>query len=306
MNSKIFTAIIIFVIITVIPTAYGQLTLGSEAKHELIEVKINSDGEISVKHIVKPSSMGSTLFLFENINEEEKLTNLVGTNEDGKEKQLGVIDDGLGNKSIFILPSRQNTTVEYNLQNLSLNENLFSTEISYREKFSVIFDESIDSIFVNNNIIFLDNKKGITIHGGGNTNIKFYENQSKIIKEVIWEENKFDVEIITDSPIESFNFSQPEKSISFEINDKNKFVTVTMSEELLWGPYLVLLDDEKIYFSKSIRDDNIISLTFKPESTGQITIIGTTVIPEFSMFIPLIMGFMIILMVPLMRKFTLR
>ena len=306
MNSKIFTAIIIFVIITVIPTAYGQLTLGSEAKHELIEVKINSDGEISVKHIVKPSSMGSTLFLFENINEEEKLTNLIGTNEDGEEKQLGVIDDGLGNKSIFILPSRQNTTVEYNLQNLSLNENLFSTEISYREKFSVIFDESIDSIFVNNNIIFLDNKKGITIHGGGNANIKFYENQSKIIKEVIWEENKFDVEIITDSPIESFNFSQPEKSISFEINDKNKFVTVTMSEELLWGPYLVLLDDEKIYFSKSIRDDNIISLTFKPESTGQITIIGTTVIPEFSMFIPLIMGFMIILMVPLMRKFTLR
>lgn len=306
MNSKIFTAIIIFVIITVIPTAYGQLTLGSEAKHELIEVKINSDGEISVKHIVKPSSMGSTLFLFENINEEEKLTNLVGTNEDGKEKQLGVIDDGLGNKSIFILPSRQNTTVEYNLQNLSLNENLFSTEISYREKFSIIFDESIDSIFVNNNIIFLDNKKGITIHGGGSANIKFYENQSKIIKEVIWEENKFDVEIITDSPIESFNFSQPDKSISFEINDKNKFVTVTMSEELLWGPYLVLLDDEKIYFSKSIRDENIISLTFKPESTGQITIIGTTVIPEFSMFIPLIMGFMIILMVPIMRKFTLR
>ena len=35
-------------------------------------------------------------------------------------------------------------------------------------------------------------------------------------------------------------------------------------------------------------------------------IIGTTVIPEFSMFIPLIMGFMIILMVPMMRKFTLR
>ena len=79
-----------------------------------------------------------------------------------------------------------------------------------------------------------------------------------------------------------------------------------MSEELLGGPYVTILDDEKIYHSKFIRDDNIISLTFKPESTGQITIIGTTVIPEFSMFIPLIMGFMIILMVPLMRKFTLR
>ena len=44
----------------------------------------------------------------------------------------------------------------------------------------------------------------------------------------------------------------------------------------------------------------------KPESTGEITIIGTTVIPEFSMFIPLIMGFLIILTVPAMKKFSLR
>ena len=44
----------------------------------------------------------------------------------------------------------------------------------------------------------------------------------------------------------------------------------------------------------------------KPETTGQVTIIGTTVIPEFSMFIPLIMGFLIILTVPAMRKFSLR
>jgi len=46
-------------------------------------------------------------------------------------------------------------------------------------------------------------------------------------------------------------------------------------------------------------------LNLKPEAPGQVTIIGTTVIPEFSMFIPLIMGFMIILTVPLMRKFSL-
>ena len=79
-----------------------------------------------------------------------------------------------------------------------------------------------------------------------------------------------------------------------------------MSEELLGGPYVTLLNDEQIKYSKFIRDGNIVSLNLKPEMPGQITIIGTTVIPEFSMFIPLIMGFMIILMVPMMRKFTLR
>ena len=79
-----------------------------------------------------------------------------------------------------------------------------------------------------------------------------------------------------------------------------------MSEELLGGPYVTLLNDEKIEYSKYVRNGNIVSLNLNPETPGQITIIGTTVIPEFSMFIPLIMGFMIILTVPLMRKFTLR
>ena len=303
MNQKIISAIIIFVLITVIPTVYGQLTLGGEAKQELIEVKVNLDGEISVKHVVSPSNTGSTLFLFKNAIIPEK--NLVGKNEMGNEIQLGIIDDGLGNQSIFVLPSKQNTIVEYNLNKMSLNDNLFNAEISYDEKFSMIFDESIDLIFVNSNPIILDNKKGISISGGGNAKIEFYENELKIIKEAIWEENKFDVEIITDLEIESFNFNQPEKSISFQVNDENKYMTITMSEELLGGPYVILLDDEKIYYSKILRDENKVSLNIKPETTGQVTIIGTTVIPEFSMFIPLIMGFIIILTVPAMRKFSL-
>ena len=304
MNHKIISTIIIFSLITVIPTVYGQLTLGGEAKQELIEVKMNLDGEINVKHVVNPSNTGSTLFLFENAEIKEE--NLMGENENGNEIQLGIIDDGLGNKSIFILPSKQNTIVEYNLENASLNDNLVTTEISYDEKFSVIFDESVELIFLNGNAIILDDKKGISVNGGGNIKIEFYENESKIIKEAVWEENKFDVEIITDLKIEDFNFNQPEKSISFKVNDENKYMTITMSEQLLGGPYVVLLDNEKVYFSKTLRDDNIVSLNLKPETTGQITIIGTTVIPEFSMFIPLIMGFMIILTVPLMRKFSLR
>ena len=79
-----------------------------------------------------------------------------------------------------------------------------------------------------------------------------------------------------------------------------------MSEELLGGPYIIFLDDEQIKYTKFVQEENIISLNLKPKTTGQITIIGTTVIPEFSMFIPLIMGFMIILTVPAMRKFSLR
>ena len=300
MKQKIISAIIIFGLLAVIPTVYGQLSLGSEAKQESVEVKINPDGEIKVKHIVSSSSMPGSVSLL--IGE---ISNLIITNELGEEINSGIANDGLGNESILVLPSKQNTVIEYNLENMKLNGNVFSTNISYDKKFSVLFDESVELIFVNDTIIVLESKKGISVNGGGNAEIKFYNDESKIMEKVTWEENKFDVEIITDSEIKDFNFNQPEKSLNFQVNDENKFVTITMSEELLGGPYVTLLDDEKIKYTKFVRDGGIVSLNLKPETTGQVTIIGTTVIPEFSMFIPLIMGFMIILAVPAMRKFSL-
>ena len=78
-----------------------------------------------------------------------------------------------------------------------------------------------------------------------------------------------------------------------------------MEEELLGGPYVILLNDEKIQYTKFSNKENYVSLSMKPESPGQITIIGTTVIPEFSIFLPLIMGFVIILTIPFMKKFSL-
>ncbi len=301
MNQKIISTIIIFGLLTVIPTAYGQLSLGSEAKQELIEVKINPDGEINVKHVVSPSNMPTTVPLFLG-----EISNLIVTNDLEERINSGTANDAKGNLSVLLLPSNLNSIITYNLENMKINNNLFSTEISYPQKFSVIFEESINLIFLNNNVLFLDDKKGVAINGGGNMKIEFYSTESKIIEKATWEENEFDVEIITDSEIQSFNFNQPEKSLSFQVNDENKFVTITMSEELLGGPYVTLLDDEKIKYTKFVRDEGIVSLNLKPETTGQVTIIGTTVIPEFSMFIPLIMGFLIILTVPAMRKFSLR
>ena len=299
MNKKILSIIAIFTLILVIPTADAQLTIGSEVKQDLIEVKINDKGEVDVKHIVKASNMPGTAHLFSGT-----ISNLVVTNEMGEEKQSGIANDGLGNQSVFVLPSKENSIIKYNLENIILKDNLFTTQISYAEKFSIVFDDQIEMIFVNNNVIFLENKKGVSVNGGGEMNVEFYSNSPKMIKEVQWEENKFDVEIITDSKIENFNFDQTSKSISFEVNEENKYVTISMSEELLGGPYVILLDAEKIQYSKS-EIDGYVTLSMKPETTGEITIIGTTVIPEFSMFIPLIMGFLIILTVPFVKKINL-
>ena len=219
---------------------------------------------------------------------------------------LGLVSDGVKNQSITIFPSKSNSIIKYNLEDVStLYENLWTVRIGYSETFSVLFSEEIDLFFLNNNIIQLGDKKGIAVNYGGSPVIQYYDKIPIIIEEVKWEEDKFNVEIITNSKIDKFDFDQESKSISFQVNEKNKLVTISMEEKLLGGPYVILLNDEKIKYTKSSSKENYVSLSLKPGSPGEIIIIGTTVIPEFSMFLPLIMGFLIILTVPFMKKFSL-
>ncbi|MBU27121.1 MAG: hypothetical protein CMO15_03750, partial [Thaumarchaeota archaeon] len=98
----------------------------------------------------------------------------------------------------------------------------------------------------------------------------------KIIQEVEWRKDSFFVEIITDSGIEKFNFEQSLKSLSFQVNEENKFITTIIPLELLRGPYVVFLDDEQILFHKSMNGETHTTLDFIPKTTGEITITGTT------------------------------
>ena len=305
MNKNIFLIVAVFSLILVIPMSHAQLTIGGNAEQKLIEMKLDIDGTVSVKHVVSSSNMPVTVQLFSGT-----ISNLVIINEKGEDMfengaNAGIAYDPQGNQSIVIFPSKQNSIIEYNLESIIPEDNLLTIQTSYAETYSVIFSDEIEMIFLNNNIIFLENKKGVSLNYGGSATIQYYSNTPKIIKEVQWEENKFDVEIITDSKIDKFNFEQTSKSISFQVNEEDKLVTIIMSEELLGGPYLIFLDDEKIKFNKTMKNENNIVLNIKPEVSGEIVIIGTTVIPEFSMFIPLIMGFFIILTMPLIKKINL-
>jgi len=302
MNNSIFLIVMVFSLILVIPTSYAQLTIGADAEQKSIQMKLDTNGTVSVKHVVSSSNMPVTVKLFSGA-----ISNLVITNETGEDKSnTGIATDLQGNQSIVIFPSRQNSSIEYNLENIIPKDNLFTIQTSYTETYSVIFPDEIEMIFLNGNTILLENKKGVSLNYGGSATIQYYSNIPKITKEVQWEENKFDVEIITDSKIEKFNFEQTSKSISFQVNEENKFVTIIMSEELLGGPYLIFLDDEKIKFNKGKKGENHVVLNMKPNVPGEVVIIGTTVIPEFSMFIPLVMGFLVVLTVPFMKKFNLR
>jgi hypothetical protein len=298
MNKIIFSSLMIFALIAV-PVANAQF--GTPAYQKSTHLIIDELDNIEAKHVIGFSNDPVIVNLFEGVITES----ITVTNEDGKELEFaisGMSDYG----SVTIFTATENTIIKYNLKDMFwYSDNLLTLNVGYPKTFGILFSEKTDQIFLNDQIIQLGDKKGISINGGGYVNVAYYSEMPKKIQEVQWKEDKFNVEIITDSEIDEFNFDQESKSISFQVNEKNKFVTINMEEKLLGGPYVILLNDEQIKYSKYSIKENHISLSMKPESSGQITIIGTTVIPEFSMFIPLIMGFVIILTLPLMRKVSL-
>ena len=298
MNKIIFLSLMIFALIAV-PIASAQL--GAPAYQKSTHLIIDELNNIEAKHVIGFSNDPVMVNLFEGAIPES----ITVTNEDGKELEFAIV--GMGDSgSVTIFSADKNTIIKYNLKDMFwYSDNLLTLNVGYPKTFGILFSEKTDQIFLNDQIIQLGDKKGISINGGGYVNVEYYSEMPKIIQEVQWKEDKFNVEIITDSKIDEFNFDQESKSISFQVNEKNKFVTINMEEKLLGGPYVILLNDEQIKYSKYSIKENHISLSMKPESPGQITIIGTTVIPEFSMFIPLIMGFVIILTVPFMKKFSL-
>jgi len=265
MNKIVFSSLIIFTLIA-LPLANAQF--GELAYQKLTQLIIDESENIQAKHVISFSDKPVSLNLFEGAITES----ITVTNEDGKELEFGIT--GIGDYgAITIFSAQKNTIVKYNLENMfRQSDNLLTLNIGYPKVFSILFSEKTELIFLNDVIIELVDKKGISINGGGYVNVDYYSKIPKYIEEVSWKENKFDVKIITDSKIDKFNFDQESKNISFQVNEKNKFVTVTMEEELLGGPYTILLNNEKIMYNKSISRENYVSLSMKPQAVGEIII----------------------------------
>ncbi|AJW69828.1 hypothetical protein [Nitrosopumilus adriaticus] len=297
MNSKICGFLVILLIISVIPTVDAQISFGEKASQKSVEIVINSFGDVHVKHVVNPANLPKQIELIYGT-----ASNITVTDEEGEEKQFSVIGDNTG---LLIFPSQNRSIVEYDLEHaITQIDNVWTWSFRYLETTSFILPEEADLIFANERPVYLDEKKGITCHGCQMI-LEYSLDEPKIYQNIKWEDKEFLVEIRTYTKINDFTFDQPTKSITFDVSEKNRFVTTIIPLELLWGPYAVFLDDEKIYFHEYINNGTHVWLNIRPETTGEVTIIGTTVVPEFSILAPLAIGFLVIVIAPLIRKVNL-
>ena len=295
MDWKIFSILIIGLFIIPIPLVIAQENndIIEKTKSKSVEVIIDKTGEIHVSHIIQSSDSPKQVKLIDGT-----IRNLTLTNEEGKH----VVETIDRNNSIVIFPSKMDTIVEYKLEDVLVQENnLWKLDFLYLDKTAFIIPEELDLVFVNNRPVNLDEKKGFTCHGCQMI-LEYSFEESKHLKNIVWEENEFVVEISTHSDFNDFRFDQSEKSINFDVLEENEFVTIVMPTEMLGGPYSVFLDEEKIIFHEYINNGTHVWLNMRPETSGEISIIGTTVIPEFPVIAPLAIGFVMIIILPFVKK----
>jgi hypothetical protein len=312
MNTKIVIFTIVSLILVIPSVSAQEINIGEKANQKLVKVIISDEGDIHVKHIVSSSNSPKQVKLIDGA-----VQNLMINDEKGEEQLLTIIGD---NDAVMISPSDNDSIIEYDLDNvLSQKDNVRTWDFRYLETTSFIFPEKLDLIFVNDRPVNLDDKNGISCHGCQMI-LEYSINEPKNIMGVNWEDKEFFVEIRTFADIENFNFNQPAKNITFDVSGEYRFVTAIISTGLLAGPYSILLDDDEILFHEYNNNGTHVWISLKPETSGEITILGTTVIPktggeitilgttvilEYLIIALLAIGFLIILAVLLVKKFSL-
>ena len=294
MNKIIATFTIILLILVIPSVSAQQVNVGEKANQKSVTVTINKTGDVHVVHIVNSANTPKQVELIDG-----EIQNLIITDEEGEKKAVTTIGN---NDAVIIFPSGSDSIIEYDLKNvLLLKNNLWTLDFLYLETTNFMIPEELDLIFVNSKPVYLDNQKGISCHGCQMI-IEYAFNEPKNIIDVNWENKEFFVEITTFANVENFEFNQPTKEIKFNVNKSNQFITTVIPLELLWGPYAVFLDDKKILFQDYKNNGTHVWINMRPDTAGEISIIGTTVVPEFPIIAPLAIGFLIIMMAPLIRK----
>jgi len=297
MNFNIITCFLVLLLVLALPQVSAQTDSFSIKSDKSIKVTIDDEGNVEVIHQIRNSDEPQELEFVKGT-----VSNVEFIDKIGRHEPMDVLE---GTESIAILPNQGELFVKYDLDDvLILKDGFWTLDFRYLETTTFVIPKEVKLFFVNEKPVLLDEKNAFTCHGCQMI-LEYSIGEPRKIEYVTWEEKKFAVEIISFAEIENFEFSQPAKMISFKVNDDNQFVTAVIPLELLWGPYAVFHDDEKIYFHEYINNGTHVWVNIRPDTAGDITIIGTTVVPEFPIIAPLAVGFLIILVVPLVRKFNL-
>ena len=270
MKNKIIVSFFILSLLLVLPQTNAQNELVKQINQKSVEIRIDIDGNVKVKHEINETNEITNLDLVEGT-----VLNLKVVDELGQEKPVVM---GEGNNSILILPDQGDLIVQYDLEDvLELKNNVWTLDFRYLHTTNFFFPDELVSIITNGIPVNLNDKKGLACHGCQML-LEYTVNEPKDIMQIDFGEKEFLIEVITFAELENFNFNHNVGEINFNVNEDNQIITTIIPLELLSEPFTVLLDNEEISFHKYINNGTHTWINLRVADSGEIKIKGTTTV----------------------------
>jgi len=304
---KITFTILTIILFSTFPQLFAQqISVGDPANQDL-EISITEDGEVHVIHnIFKSNKIQQVLFV------NGTYSNLKIYDDEGFEPTYSLVTSSANelitstNEFISLFPTSKNVIVEYNLEDvLYLINGTWRWDYLYLSETVFYLPEKVDLLFLNANPVSIGDSKGIKCHGCQVT-LQYVFDEPFFNKIVKWEDEEFTIVFRTLSDINSFDFDQPRRAISFDVDEPDQFITLWIPLELLWNPYDVYLNDKNINKNRFLVNETHVGFSVKPETSGTIYIIGTSAVPEFPIFIPLFIALTTVIILQFRSKLNLR
>ena len=271
--------------------AFGQqLKMGVNVNEE-IKVIIDENGTAHVTHMVQGN--GNSQVSVETIR--GNITNVSVTDLGNNPVQYVAIQQNpLG---IMIPPNERNMTlIKYDLpQIVSFNDSVWKWDYftpSDTSTTDFYFPSGMEQIWANDRPVYIG-KNGIMAHGD---NVKLeYASEKTVIQNIQWENYTFPVAINSISGVGNFSFNQPSMSFQFQIDKANSFVTVIMPKSLLGAKYASHINGNHLLTTVFHDNDTHAWIGLRPSTNGTLLITGSTAIPEFPLFVPLVIAISIVI-----------
>lgn len=311
MNQKIIVSFLVLSLVMVLPQVNAQTEPIKEVNQKSIEVRIDIDGNVIVKHEISSSNDIRELELVKGT-----VSNLKIMDEFSQEKPVVVTEE---TNNIMILPNQGDLTVQYNLNDvLKFENNLWTMNFRYLHTTNFFFPNELVTIIVNGTPVNLNDKKGLACHGCQMI-LEYTINEPKEIKKIDTTSEEFLVEIISFAELENFHFNQKNGEIKFNVNEENQIITTIIPLKLLSEPFTILLNDENISFHKYNNNGTHTWINLQTVDSGEIIIKGTTSIepidpqrtevstdPSIIIIVSIIVGIGTIVGFFILRKFSRR
>ncbi|HKU32709.1 MAG TPA: hypothetical protein VJR22_02535 [Candidatus Nitrosotalea sp.] len=276
------------VIVTVFSTtvAFGQVSMGGPPNED-IKISIDGNGTAHVVHVVAGNA--TSAIHVETVS--GTIANFTVSDQAGNSVQYSTINQNP--LTILLLPTQRNATlVKYDIPN-AVSSNNGTWQWNYREPSDsaytdFYFPKGVDMIWSHDRPVYLGGK-GLRQVGNG-MDLAYIINEPETIQTVQWQNQTFNVGIRTLVNAGSPVFDQSSKAYAFDIDKANSYVTVIMPKALLWGPYQSTINTKSILTNPFNDNGTYVWIGMKPNETGTLQVTGTTAIPEFPMFVPLVVA----------------